>query len=584
MKFALRTLLIVALAALPLTGGAGDLEEALGDDFSQDFAGAFQMGGWTADPDGSPDKVSEFEPENGSPALGVLVDSHNDWGSLSLGYDFNHKKDNDGHLNFDLSRMVRSHTNYDKFIHRFGHDHMDNLEATSFNGKVVIHTDLDPFQEYGIDYQRFEHRTEFQFDMLSALTLAVEYRDQKRNGHKQAYTTSHCDSCHIYSQDHKVDERTRDAKFEAIVGWQGGSLVGSWNHRTLSHQPNSVMTQFDDAVHPVLRSPVFDNRMQYDSDVGPIVADLWPDQEKSTGRLDLNLNNVGGFAVNIGGVYQDSKNKYTGYRATYNGFMLNAARAFGTKTRLRWRARSYSLNNDDVWVDVNDRVGTAGPHAGLTYEDWTGENFDHWRLSVMDRSVFESKLDLSYRISKKAGALRFGWDYSVKDRDHFEVLPHETETTENILGLYWRARPAKGFKLQAHFKHADITNPFMLMNGACSTLVSGSSSNPWDPSVTDQYYEFQNARIAETTAAPASWDEFKVGLTWIIDSKTTLSGVYKNWDGNNREGDLTDWSRTNDNAVLTLWSGPTETFSWYVGYAMTNSDLDAPVCIPIFDG
>ncbi len=108
MKFALRTLLIVALVAMPITAGADDLEDVLGDDFSQDFAGGFQMGGWGADADGSPDKVSEFEPNDGSPTLAFLADSHNDWGSLSLGYDFNHKNDNNGHLDFDLGRMVRS--------------------------------------------------------------------------------------------------------------------------------------------------------------------------------------------------------------------------------------------------------------------------------------------------------------------------------------------------------------------------------------------------------------------------------------------------------------------------------------------
>jgi len=584
MKIALRTLLIVALAALPLTGIAQDLDENLGEDFSQDFVGAFQMGAWYANPQGSADKVSEFEPDSGSPTVAFLTDSHNDWGSLSLGFDFNHKNDNKGHVDFDLGRMVRSHTTYNKFMHRFGHDHMENLEGTSTNGKVVQHTDLDPFQEYGINYERFEHRTEFQFDMLSALTLAVEYRDQRRHGHKQAYTTSHCDTCHVTSQDHRVDERTRDAKFEAIVGWKGGSLVGSWNHRTLNHGQDSVNIQFDDALHPEAQTPVFDNRLQYDSDVGSVPADLWSEQEKSTGRLDLNLNNVGGFAINIGGVLQDSKNKYTGYRSTYKGGMLNAARAFGKSSRLRWRARYYTLNNDSVWIDVNDRPSIAGPHAGLTYEDWTGQNFDHTRRSVMDRNVFESKLDFSHRFGKKFGTLRFAWDYSIKDRDHYEVLPNETETTTNLFGVYWRARPTKNLKFNAQYRHAEITNPFMLVDGACSTLVSGSNSNPWDPNLTAQYYEFQNERIAETTASPSSSDEFKVGLNWMIGSRTNLTGSFRDWDGDNGDGDLTEWSRNTQNATVTLWSGPSETFSWYVGYAMTNADLDAPVCIPIFDG
>lgn len=582
MKLAIRTLLIVALAGLPLAGLAGDSDQD--GDFSQDFSGWFEMGGSYVEETGSPDKVSEFEPDEASPTMALFIDSHSDGGSLSLGFQYNHLDDNNGHLDFDLGRSIRSHTTYSKFLRRWRHDHMENLEATSTNGKVVRHTDLDPLQAYGVTFERFENRTEFQFEQLSALTLAVEYRDQQRSGHKQAFTTSHCDNCHIKSQDHKVKERTRDAKFEAMIGWKGGNLVGSWNHRTLKHGQNAVSHQFDTALHPELQVPVFDNRLQYDSEVGPVPADLWPDQEKSTGRLDLNLFNVGGFLVNIGGVLQDSKNNYTGYRAEYKGLMVNAVRPFGKKSRLRWRARSYSMDNDNVWIDVNDRVGIAGPTAGLTYEQWSGQNFDHWRYSVMDRSVFESKLDYSYRISRKAGTLRFAWDHLIKDRDTYQVLPNQTKTTENLFGVYWRSRPAKDVKLQMHFRHGEISNPFMLVDGACSTLVSGSNSNPWDPNITAQYYEFQDARVAETTASPTTWDEAKVGMTWMVGSKSTLTGSYKVWDGSNGAGDLTDWSKTNQNAMLTFWSAPTDLFSWYIGYAMTDSQLDAPVCIPIFDG
>lgn len=592
MKIAIRTLLIVALAALPLTAVSGDLndalqlnlDETLGDDFSQDFAGGFQMGGYGVDAEGAQEKVSEYTPNESSPAMGVLFDSHNDGGTLEFNFNFLQKKDFNGDLNFDIGRMVRSHNTYTKFIHRAPHDQMLNLEATSTNGKVVEHTDLDPYQVYGMTYENFDSRTEFQFDMLSALTLAVEYRNQKRNGHEQAYTTSHCDTCHVKSQDHKLEERTRDAKIEAMYGWQGGNVVASWNSRTLKYGDNSVPIQFDNALHPELQVPVFNNRLQYDDEVGTVPADLWPNQEKSTGRLDINLNNLGGFAVNLGGVLQDSKNSYTGYRAGYKGFMLNAARAFGKRTRVRWRSRFYSLNNDEVWVDVNDRVSIAGPHAGQTYEDWTGQNFDHMRKSAIDRDVFESRLDASFRMGKRAGTLRLGWDYKTNDRENYQVLEGETKTTKSLLGLYWRARPVKNFKLNAYYKYADITNPFMLVDGACSTLVSGSNSNPWDPDATAQYYEFQDARIAETTASPESWDEFKFGLTWTIATRTTLSGTYKYRDGSNQAGDLTNWSNTNQNATVTLWSGPTQTFSWYLGYAMTDSKRDAPVCIPVFDG
>lgn len=581
MKNAVRFLLIVALATLPLTAMAGDD----GNSGQEDFSGFIQMGAYGfVGSQGSPDKAMEYTPDAGSPVLEMLVNSHNDWGSLKLGFKYDDIDDNSASLDFDLGRMVRSHTDYTKFIHRYGHDEMNNLEGTSINGKVVQHTDLSPMTDYGINYQLIHNRTEFQFEAMSHLTLGVELREQRRDGHKQAYTTSHCDTCHIYSQDHKMSERTRDAKLDATLGWEGGSLVASWNHRTLSYGQNAVMATFDDALHPELQVPVFDNRLQYDSDVGAVPADLMPDQEKTTGRLDLNINNLGGFAINVGGILQDSKNNYSGNRANFKGVMANVSRRFNQKTALRWRARAYTIDNDAVWVDVHDRPSVAGPTAGLTYEQWSGQNFDHWRRSALNRDVFESKMDLSYRASRKLGTFRFKWDYSTIDRKNYEVAPGVTKTEKNILGLHWNAHPAKKLKLRAFYNHGEIDRPFMLVDGTCSTLVSGSASNPWDPTVTAQYYEFQNARIGDSTASPESYDEFKVAGTYNFGATMSMTGSYHWWDGSNNAGDLTNWSRTNNSANLTFWSAPAEDWSWYIGYTYLHSDLKAPVCIPIFDG
>ena len=51
--------------------------------------------------------------------------------------------------------------------------------------------------------------------------LAVEFREQKREGHMQAYTTSHCDNCHVVSKSRAVDEVTEDgglAMLYALIG------------------------------------------------------------------------------------------------------------------------------------------------------------------------------------------------------------------------------------------------------------------------------------------------------------------------------------------------------------------------------
>jgi hypothetical protein len=35
---------------------------------------------------------------------------------------------------------------------------------------------------------------------------------------------------------------------------------------------------------------------------------------------------------------------------------------------------------------------------------------------------------------------------------------------------------------------------------------------------------------------------------------------------------------------LSYWAAPSETFEWQVAYTMSESETDAPVAIPLFDG
>jgi len=574
MKITIRLMLVLVLATLPLTAVAGDDEGTT--------ESTAELGVWSTDIEGSPDMAAEYLDDGAGPLLDITVNTHQSWGSLLIKGDFQSSNQQSAALDFDIHRLVRSHTTYDKFLHRLGHDPMHNLEATSFNGKVVQHTDFNPTMDYDITYLDLSSRTELQLPSLSAVTFGVEFREQKRDGHAQAFTTSHCDTCHVKSQNHPVDQRTTDTTLDAKVAWKGGSLKGSYTNRSLTNGYPSVMTTFDDALHPELQIPIFDNRLQYDSDIGIVPADLWVDIDKNIGRLDLVLTNLGGFALTANGVFSSTENQYTGLKSDYTGYIVTAAKRFKSGLRLRWRGRAYSIDNDDVFVDVNDRVGIAGPQAGQTYEDIYGVNFDHTRMSARSRDAIESKLDLSYRFGRKKGTLRFLWDYDNVDRDNYEVLPGKTKTSTNMLGATWRSRPAKGLKLEAALRHADISNAFTLIDGACSTLVSESWPNPWNPD-TPQYFEFQDERIAETTASPSSWNRADLKLAYST-GRTTLSAKYIYWDGDNSDGDLTDWSRTNQNATLTLWSAPAESWSWYAAYAWQESEVNSPACIPVFDG
>ena len=168
MKNTLRFMLAVALVAAPILVTADD-------DTTLD--GTFELGAWYINTDGSPDMVSEYEPNEGRPTLDLEFENFGDWGSLFVSALARHSDDFEGTLDFDIKRMIRSHTTYDKLLHRLGHDPMTNLEATSINGKVVWHEDFHPNQDYDVSYSVLNSRTEFQLASLSALTLGVELRE-----------------------------------------------------------------------------------------------------------------------------------------------------------------------------------------------------------------------------------------------------------------------------------------------------------------------------------------------------------------------------------------------------------------------
>ncbi len=86
------------------------------------------------------------------------------------------------------------------------------------------------------------------------------------------------------------------------------------------------------------------------------------------------------------------------------------------------------------------------------------------------------------------------------------------------------------------------------------------------------------------TASPSSWDRLKLGATVMLGHASNLNASYNWWSGDNSDGNLTDWSRTNQNFTVMFSNTPASQWTWFAGYAWNDSSLDAPTTIPIFDG
>ena len=159
-----RLSLILALAAVPLTGFAQEAEQGtaatlgqpgpwiftfFGTEYTIPSAVAAQgnvessveVGYYDASTDDSPDMAAEYYDSESGPTVNLAVSSHGEAGSIQFVGAYQSEDTNAAALDFDIKRTWRSKTDYNRFLHRLGHDPMHNLEATSFNGKVVWNTE-----------------------------------------------------------------------------------------------------------------------------------------------------------------------------------------------------------------------------------------------------------------------------------------------------------------------------------------------------------------------------------------------------------------------------------------------------------
>ncbi|MCG8460013.1 MAG: hypothetical protein MI919_27340, partial [Holophagales bacterium] len=574
---------VMAAAGLAVVLAASTLA-AQTDPATSATRGELRVGGWNADTEGSLDQVLEYQPDDGGAELGLQLETEAEWGNIFLAAHLRADDDQHHALAFDVRRSLRSTTSYTALPHRLGRDSIDHFTAATNHGRVMEHSDLDPDAAFDIRYDVLEHRTELQPRGAPGVTFGVGYRRQERQGTKQAITVSHCASCHVTSQSRPVDETTEQVGVDLQATWAGGTLRASFDHRELRQGVRSISLLFDDALQPELLVPVFDDRLQWDSAQGPQPVHQAPDITKDMAKLSAAFSDAAGFALQVGGVWSKTENEVTGLAADYEGVAFTAARRLDERWRLRWRARAYGIDNDEVFVDTAEPAGIAGPRRGQTFRQIYGFDPDFLRLSSLDRDVIESRLDAVWKLgSSKRGSIRLQWDHERIDREHFEVAPGETETVENVFGIRWRARPGKGLRLSAGYRRGDVDHPYGVIDGAFSTLISQRVPNPFDPRGA-QYYQFQDARIAETTAAPETWDELKLGLTLLRGGNSSFSASLRHWDGDNQSGDLTDWSRTRQSATLSYWLAPSPEWSWNVAFTRHENELTFPISIPIFDG
>jgi hypothetical protein len=487
-------------------------------------------------------------------------------------------------LTFELGRLVRSHTTFSKLPHRLVHDSLANLAGAVSDVKIVYATDLDPWAQYGIRYDRFANTTTFQLPQAPWLTLQTDVQEQWRRGHVQSLSVSHCYSCHVVSQDKSVNQHTKDAAVTLRASARSWLVEASAASRDFREREAAPLRLYELAQHPNLRTPLFNDRVIFDERSGPLPYGVLPRQEKDSYKFSLSNPDFLGFSLALSYVSSDLANENTGNKVSYDGASLTLSRRLKQNTNFSLFLRSYQFDSTDYFFDSPEPVAVAGPYAGKTYRQRYGFDPDYLRQSALDREVKEGTLRLSHRVSP---LLTLSAQYQARsiDRTNYQVAPGETTTLEQKAKLNLLLRPTQKLRLRATLGYADISHPFMALNAACNPdpLQTTPAPSPLAPGSV-QYYQIHDARVADLTASPSSYKEARLTASYQATPSTLATLSYQWWDGDNQDLDLTNWSKNLHAVTASLTTNPSESWAFYAAASYSKRELETFVCIPLMDG
>lgn len=551
---------------------------------AQGVTGSVEVAGRGTSTDENQNLAAEYRETDSGAEVRAAIQATFDKLFLELTTDVRSSDDQATGLTFDINRLVRSHTTFTRLPHALTHDPLDNLRGSISDVKVTWSTDLEPNAEYGIRFSELANRTDIQIPALPWLILSTEFREQWREGHKQSLSVSHCSTCHVQSQGREVNEHTREAGLAARASFGSWSVAGKVASRDFRERGASPTRVYELVEQPALRTPLFRDRIQYDSRNGALAYDLVPTTQKDIARIEIANGNLGGFAFNLAGVKTELTNTATGNEVEYTGASFILGRRIGRAGNFSLRARTYSIDSTDFFVDATEPPAVAGPYAGKTYRERYGLDPDFLRQSAIDRSVTEALARYTHRLGRGT-SITAQYDVRAIDRDTYEVAVGETSTLEQKIRLTYSLRPAKDLMLRASAAYADIQHPFALIDGACNTdpLQTTPTASPLVPGSV-QYYQIHDARSADLSASPASWAELKLAGSYQLGASSMAALSMRWWDGDNSDEDLNQWSRTITAATATWNWAPAETSDIYVAATYGTRELEQHICIPLMDG
>ncbi len=596
--------------------------------------GTVRIGGiWTvddidSDEDGA--KGTEYDStsdRNASWDLGGNISLRN--GGITLDADARYKVGDDQEYNAELSlmRILTYKTSYNRLYHRLDHDSLENLEAHIYSNSgtglfldldgdgvndkneevigsaSVYHTDLGAGDDYYVTRSEWENHLVFHIPQFPALTIGFDHRMEKRQGMEQARTMSKCSSCHVVGDSKDIHELTNDYVPKVSLRLGSVSVEYSYLHREFNDKSEEMEMNYNALATSNL---AFYNRLQFSSDEGSLPYAETPDSQKDThtvkARWDLNRDNV----ITAAFVHSKSTNLSAdgSYDPLYGDFgdnleldstavMAKWHNRFSRSLSFTLKGKYQTLDNDSVYVDVNDRVNiyTDGLTLGEGYNTTNPEvdtgYWDFTRLSGYDMDIVTLGFDMVWRLNHRF-TLRGEYEFQYEDRENARAHEVPVNTKEHTFKLAGDWRINHSLKMDFGYKLVMVDDPYAYLKATCTPYSSfGDYGGPpgdlytWDRSYRPTIYE---PRTGVRSNQPSQVHEFTFKASWLPMHMVSTSWHAKYRSAVNDEVSGFDWQQDLFTAGLHVVLTPSEKTAFNVGYNYFYDKYESMYCVAIYDG
>ena len=368
-------------------------------------------------------------------------------------------------VDFNVGRIFRIRGSYDSFIHRLQHDYMmtkDPHETYNFNSTTrsgsptgnsglnsvvasnpVTVVDLSSKPNVSIKgnqaltYEDLSStspgknmirrsKTNFDFELnipfFSYLKPYFNFEQQEKHGWHQTYVQlGKCAPCHTVAVTTRINERTRDYTVGAKFNWNIVSINYSHTYRSFDNRRGleDVPPLYYDYYIFGIGYNLSDRLIYGKNSTARVYYDEIPDIQRHTDKVVMRFDLPYVTTGILQGYWDKTKNNYINKEYTSSSYAIKLVNNSIKGLTLALTGRYYTIDNDDVKVRMGElaQVPYINSYTDLTGKPLPASAFDYTRKSILDRDVYEAKLDLSYKLAKNY-TLIGSYQYKRIERDH----------------------------------------------------------------------------------------------------------------------------------------------------------------------